>query len=351
MTSSRSCIHIPFFVVFFLLGFFSLVSCIPEQEIRATGRLQDIVLVGANSLDSAAIDALTKKLEGAKKWVLEENIFNIKPVSADDLNLFKYRRNIVIAGIPGSNEVISQIFYPFFQGEAGERFRRDGRVAFFIDDLWADNQTVYFFAGRNRNELARVIEEKGDDSFALFMHRMMQGMSERVYMAGLNHEEMKRIARKYPWRIKIPAGYRLRFDRDFGDGHITGWWSRDPDLQIFIYREESEKPFVSAASVATLRDTLASRFYEGDLIVRESMSSEKTTFSGKFESISIEGAWSNSRYMVGGSFKSYAFTDFSSIPPSRYLVDIAVFAPGEEKDPLMRKLMAIVETFSLEPGR
>lgn len=338
--------QLPIFILAVLLLLVSC-SCIDEKKIQATGKLQDIVLIGADLLDTGNINALKEEIEQNIRWVIDEKIFTLKPVSAADFDLFRMRKNIVIAGIPGISKSMAPLWSGFLDGEAAERYSRNGKVAFFIEDYWSQGQTVYFFAGINSSLLTDIIQEKGEDAFVLFEHRLENRMFGRIYIGGMNAKENKRIIRKYPWRLVLPTGYRLRFEENKEASDIIGWWRRDPDLQIFVYSEEYAYKRQSIIEMIELRNSLASRFYDMDFIVEESVRTENEKF-GDFDAISIAGAWENRKYMVGGCFKSILFHEYASNPPRLYLIDLAVFAPGEEKDPLMRRLGKIVESFRLE---
>ncbi len=325
---------------------FSSVSCVDERKIQATGKLQEIILIGADVLDAGSIKILKKSLERKVNWVIEEKIFILKPVSARNFDLFRMRKNIVIAGIPGHSESMSPLWDEFLDGKVAERYSEKGRVAFFIEDYWSQGQTVYFFAARNLPLLTEIILEKGIEAFSLFEHRLEKRMFDRIYLGGMNIRENRRIARKYPWQLTLPAGYRLRFEEKTVDGDIVGWWKRDPDLQIFIYSEEYPRKHQSVLELIALRDSIASKYYDEDFIIAESVRLTEEEHNG-IDVFSIAGAWENRKYMVGGCFKSIVLYDVSNKPSRRYLIDMAVFAPGESKDPLMRQLMKITDSFRL----
>ena len=135
--------QLPIFILAVLLLLVSC-SCIDEKKIQATGKLQDIVLIGADLLDTGNINALKEEIEQNIRWVIDEKIFTLKPVSAADFDLFRMRKNIVIAGIPGISKSMAPLWSGFLDGEAAERYSRNGKVAFFIEDYWSQGQTVYF---------------------------------------------------------------------------------------------------------------------------------------------------------------------------------------------------------------
>ena len=70
--------------------------------------------------------------------------------------------------------------------------------------------------------------------------------------------------------------------------------------------------------------------------------SQRTVFLGRQAQITT-GLWENDQPAAGGPFKNWAFYD----PYSQrvYMIDVAVHAPEQDKQPFLRRMEIIASTF------
>ena len=59
--------------------------------------------------------------------------------------------------------------------------------------------------------------------------------------------------------------------------------------------------------------------------------------------IRLDGVWQNEKHVMGGPFRSYGFYDEND--GRLYMIDLAVYAPGERKYQYIRQLDGIASTF------
>ena len=82
--------------------------------------------------------------------------------------------------------------------------------------------------------------------------------------------------------------------------------------------------------------------YERDQIAEHYLFIDETEFAGR-RAIELRGLWENEVKVAGGPFKAFAFYDEDT--GRAYLVDIAAFAPGQEKEVFIRQLEIMARTF------
>ena len=90
------------------------------------------------------------------------------------------------------------------------------------------------------------------------------------------------------------------------------------------------------------RNRIGAEYYGGDRIASQYFFSRRSVFLGRSAQITT-GLWENEDRNAGGPFKNYTFYD--PLQRRTYMLDIAVYGPGREKVPFLRRMDIIAHTF------
>ncbi|MFQ5435205.1 MAG: DUF4837 family protein [Anaerolineae bacterium] len=90
------------------------------------------------------------------------------------------------------------------------------------------------------------------------------------------------------------------------------------------------------------RNKLTRKFYQNDYIDEKNTAAKRVNFLNR-PAVMLEGLWANDENVAGGPFRNYTFYDEAS--GRIYMIDIAVFFPGGEKEPFLRQLDVMAHSF------
>jgi hypothetical protein len=274
----------------------------------------------------------------------EENVFTVRWGDPEKFDFYRKWRNLVLLASfdhPGSTaKLMGQLLSP----EAREQVSR-GETFFFVrQNAWAREQEVFFFAAQGEGALAEKLRENRDQIFDLMEQALDAKVRELLYAKAEQLKLEKRLFRDYGWTLRVPMGYEVF--REFPQEHFVWLRKQQPHRWIFVYWEETEDVTLTPEGCLKKRDEIGRTFYEGDQIVRDHTSFQEIDFLG-WRALQLSGLWENRRRYLGGPFRTYCFYDQGA--KRRYLVDVAVFAAGVEKEPYLRQVDLIAHTFSTLP--
>ena len=119
-----------------------------------------------------------------------------------------------------------------------------------------------------------------------------------------------------------------------------------PGRLLFLYWEENHEKLPEPEVVVALRDSIGFLYYDEDYVEPSRTETFRAPFQGR-DAIRIRGLWQNEKYTIGGPFRSIAFVEEKS--KRLYLLDYAVYNPGNPKKYSLWELETVLESFSLEP--
>jgi len=125
------------------------------------------------------------------------------------------------------------------------------------------------------------------------------------------------------------------------------WLRRfNPQRWISVYWEPVKDPSVlSKQWMLEKRHGIIRSFYDGDYVYEDEnikVQKKVVDFNDRF-AIRLDGVWQNEKHVMGGPFRSYAF--YNESDGRLYLIDLAVYAPGQRKHQYLRQLEGIASTF------
>lgn len=255
------------------------------------------------------------------------------------------RRNVIICGVPGERGYFNDMVRTMLSDDAIEKVEAGTASLFVKEDFWAKDQTLIIVAAPNWNFLLSSLVVDGETIADVLDDRITETLAHGILTYRYRTDEMaleKDIAREYGWFIPVPLSFR----REAGDGESRFLWLRHvkPEQWIMVYNNELEAmPSFSDSVFIELRDSLTAEHYLGDVVDFVYEIEPLDTIDG-LPARKIRGIYKNERFYLGGPFVSYWVVD--SVNGQFYLLDGAVFAAGEEKEPYLRQVELALRKFT-----
>ena len=169
----------------------------------------------------------------------------------------------------------------------------------------------------------------------------MSLLKKRMYAKLERKETEEKLMGKYGWRVRVQHDYFLAFEDP--KENFVFLRRRFPERWLFVYWVDTEDPsFLTPEWCLKKRNEIGEKFYGEDRVVRGYTKVERGEFLGR-KAFIVQGLWENEKEVAGGPYKAYCFYD--STTKRVYMIDIAVFAPGQRKMPFLRQLEVIAHTF------
>jgi hypothetical protein len=328
-------------ILFFLFVFFVyFVGC--EMGRKSIGKDNEIVVVA----DQFIWDYLEIHMEGVfgREIITPqyENIFYLKHYDYEEFLKNDRWQNIIIVGTLNSQDKVSKMVQLMLSEEVKRNVEEGETFVFTKKDQWARNQLVMILVSNTATSLKDKLKENSDELFKIFDTRYTEKYYTQMFRKLEQKDIEKYLMDKYGWSVRIQHDYRL--DKEFPDSIGTGFvWLRrlSPDRWFFVYWENlADSSKISPEWLLEKREEIGRIFYEGD--VTDTAWVVQTNFQGR-KALRTIGLWKNLDKKVGGPFRNYCFYDDRT--KRIYILDIAVFAAGEAKEPYLRQLEIIAHTF------
>jgi len=270
-----------------------------------------------------------------------EKVFAVKHRGPDRFETYRIWRNLLLLAPLESDGETAAWIRSLLSSEARAKVENGEAYVFVRTDIWATKQTVTILSARNAGELRTRIEGNREDLFRTMEEHLDRKVTALLYSRGEEVELAQDLAGRYGWTLRIPEGYGIYREQPEA-GYV--WLRRpEPERWLFVYWEPlsgSADPSPSRCRIR--RDEICARFRGGDRVLPEDLRMEAVTFAGR-PAHKLSGLWENEEREVGGPFRSYCFADSASA--RLFLIDLAMFAPEARKEPYLRQLDLIAQTF------
>jgi hypothetical protein len=274
----------------------------------------------------------------------EENVFTIRRGRPEEFDFYRKWKNLVILATFDRQGPTAELMERFLSAEARQKIARGEAYLFTRQNVWARDQEVLFLAAETEEALAGKLQENSDHLFELMEIALNAKITRFLYERGRQLELEKRLYDDYGWTLKIPQGYTVF--KEAAEERFVWLRRQQPQRWILVHWEPSQDVSFTAEGCIQWRDLVGQKYYEGDRVVGEYVTSQEVEFAGR-RALRMAGIWENKELLVGGPFHTYCFYDRNA--GRRYLVDAAVYAAGTEKEPYLRQVDLIIQTFSTNP--
>ncbi|MBN2378202.1 DUF4837 family protein [candidate division WOR-3 bacterium] len=232
----------------------------------------------------------------------DEFFLRYKKINELEANLI--RHSLLFVGLE-QDSIIN-----FMKGMYPELNSHDSFSLYAIRDLWAKGQSVIVFVARDSQYMVEGLGSVRANLRKEFKIKLLERMEGVTYAEGVDRKLSTEIE-KYGFKLRIPDGWIL--DERYADDNFVWVHNFYPNRLVFIYWEETERENLSREEILALRDSLTTKFYEGDSLYLPLTIAGPYYFRG-YEAIRIDGVWQNDSLEVngrkitgGGPMISFAF--------------------------------------------
>lgn len=330
-----------FFICLLALATFPIDGC-REMAIPPLGSYSEVLLVTEDGTQSVFLPLILKHVDRKLDfYTSQEKQFEISTIRAEQLEDFPKMKTILLVGVLDQLTSIGQKIAVLI-GEDGTRKVMNGTATILKrENMPAPGQMTLIVTADSEAHLEEVIEGRGDE-----IPELIEKSSRKRLRRYLLTREDKKLSqylfRKYGFAIGIPTFYNLQDEASNPPGVELMREAPTRSLGIFWVDWKREPTLEDADALFNIRSKYVYARYDGD-----AMDSTRVTYSkailGPYDSIEMQGYWYNTRATAGGCYKTFFIYEKSE--NLLWAVDLLVYAPGRDKYPLFRELLALAETF------
>ncbi len=314
---------------------------------RATGTPYELAILIDTELETQIGDALISTFCPIIETPQPE--YRLKPIFADysKLEQVQTQRFLLIVGTLQNSGGVSGLIETMLTPEVKEGVQNGIYYVFQKENEWARHQLMLVLVTPNADELRRKLEEEGENLYKILDEKRTEIVLDELY-SKLERKDLERdLSRRYQFTLRIPADFALvrdevengwlRLKRVLPTRFVTLW--RSPPL--------AENPIDSAWVIDTWN--MLGMQFEDPSRVNPDFTRITSTVVGYYPALKFHGVWETLSSLGGGAFVGYAF--FDEDQQRAYLLDGEVFNPGGEKEPYIKQLEVMLETFEImAPG-
>ncbi len=332
--------------IFFLVltTSFPFASC-RETAIPPVGSYSEVLVVTEDGRNSRFMPPIMAELGGDMDfYTSQEKQFTLSVVKAGNLPDFPTFKTIVILGVADRMNDVGQLIANLL-GDSGIKKVSEGSAFIFKrENRPAPGQMTLIITGRSDDELLNIIEERGKELPDIIESSCRKRL-RRFFHEYADNKLGRDLFNKYGFVIEVPTLYKLMSDASRPPG--IELMRQAPTRSLGIFWSEWKRPLTQAdeKKLFDIRANYVYERYDGD-----AMDSTRVVFSGAklgpYSCIKMSGYWLNTRSTAGGCYKTFFI--FDEKKNLLWTVDLLVYAPGSDKNPLFRELLALAETFRYE---
>ncbi len=324
-----------------LVALFGLMGCFRKP--KGFGADTELYVV-ADSTNWVALEpTLREVFERVLRTPQEERVFAVYWVSPEKFGQFSSRKNLVIAGVLDSEGEIDRQIEGMLAPDVRARVEAGEAFVFPKEAPWAEGQLLLVLAGPTLEQLRlNLLQNKALVYNLLYEHLLAQtkeSMFERLEQTDIEQQ----LLEKYGWMVRVQHDYFINTERPQDRFVFLRRSLPGRERWLFVHWVEGGNPNqITCEWIINTRNKLTRKFYQGDYVDEKNTRAEEVEFLGR-RALKLEGLWANEEKVAGGPFRNYTFYDEAT--GRIYMIDLAVFFPGGEKEPFLRQLDIIAHTF------
>lgn len=221
------------------------------------------------------------------------------------------------------------------------------------EDLWADNQNVFYLLAQNRQDLIRKLNEQKANIENLAYQNELQTGSKKLFTAHLASDSFfHKHTRAFGYAVRKPGSYRIAKSNQEITWLRKSSTTKEQDLGILLFSCSEDSVEFSAEALLNCRNKVLKReipgptegSYMGYSDVMEPVV-HITEFEG-YEAIEIRGWWDVKNDWMGGPSILRVLKDSAN---RRYIfTEGFVYYPNEAKVKVLRELELILNSLHIE---
>ncbi len=291
--------------------------------------------------DARAVSAelLVPALEVTVETPQPESRFYVKLGKIDSLKTVRRWQNIVVVGTLAGKDPVSTYLQGSLSPEALENVRSGRDKVFRRRNLWAEGQTAVFLVTPDVESLRSYLEEDADVIYTLLAKDRDERMKKQLYSQLEQKALADSLREAHGWSLRIPNDFHLVDSHQDPDYILLRRWL--PDRFLLVAWTLGSAEDVTVDTLIALRDRIG-KTYADPVRVNPVILHSKTVSLNGLEALRVEGIWETYGPIGGGPFEAYLLYNNGSL----YLIDGSVFAPDRRKEPYLRQLDIVLNTFS-----
>ena len=271
-----------------------------------------------------------------------EKSFYLQWEPLEKLNVYKMHKNLLFVGLFNGEDAVSLYLMKMLSSDVQQAMLEGKIFHIFQEDLFARDQMSIILFAPNITQLIEYIQVYRDDIFTGIEQYHFRRLEKNMFLIEEQKGLEEYLYENFNWTIKVQYEYKLILQSENGD---FVWLKKlRPDRNIFVFKYPAGRFNSTENFLYNLRDSLTTKYFEGDSIVRDDTDIFKTEFCNN-PAWKISGVWKNRKYLLGGPFRTYTFFDHDS--DYQYFIDISVVAPAVRKKPYLDELEVIANSFRL----
>jgi len=304
---------------------------------------EPVIGVMADSTDWEALQGdLRMTFERVIRTPQMEKTFKLRYVVKKEFMRYTKFRYLVLAATLKSTGRVGKIVNRVCSDPAVRKSVENGENYMFIErDQWSRDQLMVILVSSDIPTLKQKIAENRSFLYGIFDTNFKEYLLKTMYKRREQKDLEQRMLINYGFKIRIQHDYFLA--QEFPDEGFIWFRRMYPERWIFIrWIDGGDTTMLDPFWVVKERNRIGAKYYGGDRVVDKYLFAPRSQFLGRPAQITT-GLWENDSKVAGGPFKNYTFYDAFS--RRVYMIDIAVFAPSEDKMPYLRRLDIIAHTF------
>ncbi len=335
-------------LVVFISGLI-LASCNALKPARGP---EDEIYVVADSAEYAILKpVLDSTFEKIIYTPLPEKIFSIKRISVNQIDNFKYRKNIIFVAPLNSGSETSKFINTVVDSAVRNKIMTDSNIVVRKYDLWAKDQLVMVLSAPDMQSLISKISHNSDDLLYSYQKISDKRLFESLYNSRFEQKSIEgKLLKDYGWIIYVQADFKVA--RNDSVNHFV-WLRRSPgsDMErwIFVHWINNASPaYLNADSIRAIRNRMTKKYYQtaedsGYVVIAENYyTTSEVNFNGKY-ALLTQGLWDLNIKGMGGPFVNYTFYDEKT--HRIYMLDGSVYAPKYYKRNLIQQMDVTLQSF------
>ena len=251
------------------------------------------------------------------------------------------QKNLLVLGTLDNREGTSKIIRDALGSTLIEKVKSGDVYLVTVNDQFARDQKFMILTSWDEAVLKRKIEENSYQLAEIFM----DAANERTIKRVLGKRSQTRLSAKLMeangYTFSIPIDYKIILNDK--ENQILWLASHGTRRWFLVYWEDvDDVPVITTEWVINKRNELGISLFDSVRVNADYVKSERTKIR-EWVALKLSGLYEKIDESLGGPFVSFTFYDEAS---SRiYMLDGAVFAPGEDKIQFLRTLELMARSF------
>ena len=251
------------------------------------------------------------------------------------------QKNLLILGTLDNRKGAAEIIRDALGSTMTDAVRSGDVFLVTVDDQFARDQKFMILAAWDESQLRRKIEENSYQLSEIFDDAANERTMKRVLGKRSQNRLSDKLLKANGYTFRIPIDYKIILNDK--ENHLLWLASHGRRRWFLVYWEDvNDVPVITPEWVVNKRNELGISLFDSVRVNADYVKGERTKI-GEWVALKLTGLYEKINESLGGPFVSFTFYDEAS---SRiYMLDGAVFAPGEEKLQFLRTLELMARSF------